>query len=120
MRDWYKRHRAWIDQVLHVLVFGGGAILLGAGLAIGWLIVYELTPLHWRIGPLTIGQWPPGKVLIVMEWLDRGGRDVWQRGGPFCVYQSGRVEDLRTDLLFSLGAIAIGDALHALVVRGAM
>jgi len=111
MRDWYKRNRAWIDQTLHVIVFGGGAILLGAGLAIGWLIVYELTPLHWRIGPLTIGQWPPGKViyadmLTVHPISERG--DWWR-----LVYFKDRVEDLRTDLLFSLSAIAIGDMIHA-------
>jgi len=100
MRDWYKRHKQLIDQTLHVIVFGGAAILLGAGLAIGWLIVYELTPLHWRIGPLTIGQWPPGRPLP----LPKTGR---------MIVQMDRVEDLRTDLLFSLAAIAVGDAIHA-------
>ena len=113
MRDWYKRHRAWIDQTLHVLVFGGASILLGAGLAIGWLIVYELTPLHWRIGPLTIGQWPPGKPRFVMAEAEFAGDRMTRFREPEWVTQMDRVEDLRTDLLFSLSAIAIGDMIHA-------
>lgn len=92
-----------VDQILHVVVFGAIAYFSPAfsAFAIG---CYELAGWHWDVGPITIGQWPPGKPFDT-SW----GSGVEYREGS--VTQMDRVEDLRLDLIFELLGLAIGSLL---------
>lgn len=93
--SFYKRHKFCIDQTLHFLVFGALAFAHPA-LGVLALVVYELTDWHLDVGPVTIGQWPPGKPMPQVD----------QTSKVEVVTQMANVNDLRWDLAYScLGII---------------
>jgi len=104
------------DQVAHVVVFGLFAAAHPA-LGLGALAVYELTSLRWKVGPVTIGQWPPGNPLrLFRTWRSSEPGGSWTTLGAHAhptaeyvdVTPMDRVEDLRLDLAFSFLGIALG------------
>lgn len=106
MKSFYDRHKGWIDQVLHVVVFGGLGYIEPA-LGIMALVIYELTALKIELGPVTIGQWPPGTPFQIT------GGQISEDVPPSTleVTSMARVEDLRLDLFVSLCAIALASML---------
>ncbi len=101
----YDKHKGWIDQLLHVVVFGAIATLHPA-LAIFAVLAYELADWHWEVGPITIGQWPPGDPYTITRFDVEVGHDEQ-------VTQMDRVNDLRLDLIFEFLGVLIGGGLHA-------
>lgn len=109
MKSFYKRHKRWIDQPIHMLVFGGLSYIEPAW---GPLCVayYELCDWHFKVGPITIGQWPPGNPKEC-EGVDENGKVVLTEW----VTQMARVEDLRHDLWFELLGCVFGTLLRGWV-----
>jgi hypothetical protein len=105
LRDWYRRNKWWIDQVLHVVVFGAFS---WAHPALGPVAVaaYELADWHVKLGPISIGQWPPGKP-VPFPYTGQGDLLI--------VCRFDRVEDLRLDLFWELIGCALGAAIGRLV-----
>lgn len=101
------------DQVAHVVVFGAFAAAHPAA-GLGALVVYELTSVRWNVGPVTIGQWPPGN-----PWRIYGDAPNEHLPPPSVVVTAmDRVEDLRLDLCFSFLGIALGSVVQDLWMGG--
>ena len=114
-----------IDQILHVVVFGVISFVGSAVTGCAAVVAYELCDWYWDVGPITIGQWPPGDTWWHVTTMQHGwgflNRDEaldWQaqcnqKGDRAHIWEhqpKDRVEDLRTDLFFELAGVAIGQA----------
>lgn len=108
----YKRHKHVIDQGLHVVVFGFLA-WVHPSFGIAAVAVYELADWHVKLGPLSIGQWPPGRPYLTAEdYLDERGVKMVRIQA---VTQRTRVEDLRIDMIYELAGCALGAVLGRLL-----